>query len=105
MIVLLVLTLILSLYSLGAFKKLMQAARLDTSGHTAAPVVSHSYQSPKTTPTPQLLQMERKKAEKVAANILHYEHYKGDSFGKAESMTDEEISNLIARFKSDIYGD
>ena len=85
------------LHLIGAFKKIMYWARLD--GQEVPTIYTGSPQGSDKKPP-----LERAKAESIAANILLYEGYHGDAFGKAKRMTDEEINALIARFKIDIYG-
>lgn len=83
-------------------KKLLEAVRLeDDTPATAQP----PQPTTKETTPPASLNIPRKKAERIAANILSYEHYKGDASGKARSMTDGEIAELIARFKADALGE
>ena len=48
------------------------------------------------------LGMDRKKAEKVAANIMLYNGYKKDAFSLARRATDAELYDIIERFKNDI---
>ena len=85
------------LHLVGFFKKLIRAAKLE--GQEVPTIYTSSPQRSKEKPP-----LERAKAESIAANILLYEGFKGDAFGKARRMTDEEINALIARFKIDIYG-
>lgn len=78
---------------------LIEAVRLDKETPQPQP-----QQTRKEAP-PASLNMTREKAERIAANILYYERYKGDVFGKARTMTDSEIVDLITRFKADCLGE
>lgn len=74
---------------------LIEAVRLDSRQTEISPASNQAEpQHPQT--------IERRKAEAITANILLYEGYKGDAFGKAKRMTDEEQSELIKRFKNDL---
>ena len=46
--------------------------------------------------------MDRKRAERTAANIMLYNGFKGDAFKKAQQATDAELYGIIKTFIIDI---
>ena len=84
---------------------LLEAVRLDDTPQATPAKLQQQPPKPPATGSRQRARLERKKAVQIAANILSYERYHGDAFGRARTMTNDEIAALIARFRADAFGE
>ena len=87
-----------SIYKSGVVKLLLKAARLEELPQELPQQMKT--ETPRRTTAPQ--QLDRRKLEAVAANVLLYNGYKYNAFSLVKRLNTEELQNIITRFKDDL---